>query len=292
MIERSQMARREEGLASGSRISSLPIVSAWVGGELSYLEKLCLTSMVSAGHETILYCYRETPGVPNGVEIRDAAQIMPEEQFSQHENGSYALGSDFFRYKLFASFPCIWVDMDMLLLHPITQQEDYILGWEDETSINNAVLSIPAESQMLRELVSLISKTPFFAPWWDEAQRRHQEEAVQREAGLALSDLPWATTGPRLVTYLAIKHGVAGFALPSDVFYPVHWQDYRIPFEPGDPVSAKLTERTIGVHFWNHMLGDLKENPAVDSFVAGQCRRHGIPLPGAGGGDGDARTAI
>lgn len=256
-----------------------------MGGELSYLEKLCLASMVSVGHKTILYCYDDALDVPTGVEIRDAAEIMPRKQFSRYANGSYALGSDLFRYALFARFPCVWVDTDMLLLHPITQQENYIFGWEDAKYINTAVLSIPPGSPMLHEILELISESPFFAPWWDEKQIAHQEEAVRRGAPIGLADLPWATTGPKLVTYLASKHDVASSALPPEIFYPVHWRDYRLPFEPGDQVTTKLGGLNIGVHLWNHMLGSLKKNPAADSFIADQCRVHAIALSGIDGSD-------
>jgi Alpha 1,4-glycosyltransferase conserved region len=256
-----------------------------MGNELSYLEKLCLTSIVSVGHRALLYCYDDALDVPRGVEIRNAAEIMPRESFFRHANGSYALGSDLFRYTLFTRFPCVWVDIDMLLLRPIAQQEDYIFGWEDANYINTAVLSIPPGSPMLHEIFELISETPFFAPWWDEKQIARQQEAAQRGAPISLTGLPWATTGPKLVTYLATKHDVASFALKPEIFYPVHWRDYRLPFEPGDQVTTKLGGHTIGVHLWNHMLGTLKKNPAMDSFIANQCRSHAIALPGIDGSD-------
>lgn len=258
-----------------------------MGDTLSYLEILCLTSMVSAGHKVVLYSYSSALAVPNGVEIRDAAEIMPQAQFSRYANGSYALGSDLFRYQLFASLPCIWVDTDMLLLRPIPAQDAYVFGWEDANYINTAVLSIPSGSPMLREMLSLVSESPFFAPWWDENQQAKQEEAVRRQAALGLPDLPWATTGPKLVTYLALKHEAARFAAPPETFYPVHWHDFRLPFEPGDQVTPRLGAGTIGVHLWNHMLGSLKFEPAADSFISDQCRAHGIAPPdieGAGYG--------
>jgi len=250
-----------------------------MGDALSYLETLCLTSMVSVGHKVALYCYSDRLAVPDGVDVRDAAEIMPREQFSRYANGSYALGSDLFRYQLFARLPCIWVDTDMLLLRPIPEQGDYIFGWEDTTYINTAVLSIPASSPMLHEVLTLVTQSPFFAPWWDEKQRAQQQEAIGRQAPLGLSELPWATTGPKLVTYLALKHEVDRFAAAPDTFYPVHWRDHRLPFEPADQVTARLSERTIGVHLWNHMLGSLKFAPASDSFVSDQCRAHGIAPP-------------
>lgn len=281
----SQANASEAEHATGSRISSLPLVSAWIGDALSYLEKLCLTSMVSVGHKVVLYSYTDTLAVPNGVDVRDAAEIMPREQFSRYANGSYALGSDLFRYQLFARFPCIWVDTDMLLLRPIPEKADYIYGWEDANYINTAVLSIPPSSPMLREMLSLVAESPFFAPWWDEKQKAQQQEAVRRQAPLGLSNLPWATTGPKLVTYLAVKHDVASFATTPETFYPVHWRDYRLPFEPGDQVTSRLGERTIGVHLWNHMLGGLKLAPAADSFISDQCRAHGVAPPDIDGTD-------
>jgi len=270
---------------SGSRISALPVVTAWLGSELSYLEKLCLTAMVSVGHKTILYCYGDIHDVPHGVEVRQASEIMGSEKFSQYRNGSYALGSDLFRYNLLSRFPCIWVDTDMLLLRPISQDSDYIFGWEDDRYINTAILSIPGNSPMLADIHSLISDSPFFAPWWDKELTERQEKAVSEGSALRLADLPWATTGPKLVTYLACRHQVTCHACSPDVFYPVHWRDYHLPFEAGDPAASMLTDNTVGIHFWNHMLGSLKVKPAPDSFVARQCRLHGIDIPAYGKGN-------
>lgn len=258
--------------------SLLPIVTAWLGSDLSYLETLCLTSMVQSGHQTILYCYRDIKNVPNGVELRDAGSILSEKQFIQYSNGSYALGSNIFRYKIFSRHSCIWLDTDMMLLKPIENHSDYVFGWEDERYINTAVLSLPSGSPMLLEIFSLLSQETFFAPWWDEAQIKVQNEAVRRGSALPLSSLPWATIGPKLVTYLAQKHSVSGHAYPSEAFYPVHWRDFRLPFMPGSETDRCLTEGTVGIHFWNHMLGDLKKNPDPESFVARQCKKYEIDV--------------
>lgn len=266
------------GKVAGSTYPPLPLVTAWLGGGLTYLERLCLTAMVHVGHETILYCYDDLEGVPAGVEVRDAAQIMPREEFIC-VNGSFAIGSDLFRYRLLSRVPCIWIDADMLLLRPIRRESDYVFGWEDERYINTAVLGMPGDSSVLAEIASLISQRPFFAPWWEGGQRDRQREAVRRGAPLQLAELPWATTGPKMITYLAVQHGVARHARASDAYYPVHWRDHRLPFDRGDRVVDMLTDATVGVHLWNHMLGRLKLNPAPDSFVARQCHLHGIDLP-------------
>jgi Alpha 1,4-glycosyltransferase conserved region len=267
-----------EGRTSMPEIDSLPVISAWLGGELSYLEKLCLTSMVQVGHKTILYCYTELRDVPDGVELRDADEVMREDDFIRYSNGSYALGSNLFRYQLFSKYPCIWVDTDMLLLKKIEPCGGYVFGWEDKRYLNTAVLSLPQDSPILSDIHHLISSAPFFAPWWSDEQSEIQKAAVQNGAALPLSELPWATSGPKLVTYLADKHEVTKFARSPGCFYPIHWKDYQLPFLAGEQIDQKLNEDTIGVHFWNHMLGDLKRSPHPNSFVAQQCRKFEIPI--------------
>ena len=256
----------------------LPIVSAWLGDNLTYLEKLCLTSMVNTGHEVYLYSYNDIKGVPSGVKIREASEIMARDEFISYRNGSYALGSNIFRYKILHQQPCIWVDTDMFLLKAIQPSDGYVFGWEDDLYINTAVLSLPSESEILSDIRDLLSQDPFFAPWWTEDQKELQDEACRQGAHLSLADLPWATTGPKLVTHYARKNNVSRYASPPQTFYPIHWQDFKLPFVAGDPVGHALTEESVGVHFWNHMLGDIKDSPQRGSFVWQQCERLDIRI--------------
>ena len=53
------------------------VAALWIGGKLSFLEELCLKSFVDAGHHTILFTYEGTENVPDGVEVRDGAEILP-----------------------------------------------------------------------------------------------------------------------------------------------------------------------------------------------------------------------
>jgi len=207
----------------------LPIVSAWLGNDLSYLERLCLTSMVNSGHEVLLYSYRELKGVPVGVELRDASDIIAEEDFISYNSGSYALGSDLFRYRVFSKMPCIWVDADMFLFKGIQPVGGYVFGWEDLSYINTAVLSLPPNSQVLSEIQQLLSQDPFFAPWWTNDQEKLQKEAIRKGAHLSLAELPWATIGPKLVTYCALRNNVSQYARTPKAFYPVHWRNFELP---------------------------------------------------------------
>ena len=74
------------------------IAMLWMRGSLSFLEQLCVQSFLDAGHHVILYSYAPVGGVPDAVEHRDAADILPEDGFLVHERtGSPALHSDLFR---------------------------------------------------------------------------------------------------------------------------------------------------------------------------------------------------
>jgi Glycosyltransferase sugar-binding region containing DXD motif len=51
--------------------------SLWIGNELSTMERLSITSFLAHGHEFDLYTYGPVGGVPKGVRLRDAVEIIP-----------------------------------------------------------------------------------------------------------------------------------------------------------------------------------------------------------------------
>ena len=55
------------------------IAMLWMRGSLSFLEQLCVQSFLDAGHHVVLYSYEPIGHVPDGVELRDAGEILPEE---------------------------------------------------------------------------------------------------------------------------------------------------------------------------------------------------------------------
>src|SRR5687768_2878830 len=75
-------------------------VTLWIGPSLGAVERACLKSVLRQGHRLALYCYREPIGVPDGVELRDAAEILPEHRIIRHKTGSVALFANWFRYEL------------------------------------------------------------------------------------------------------------------------------------------------------------------------------------------------
>ncbi|QNP42260.1 hypothetical protein H9L15_07720 [Sphingomonas daechungensis] len=75
----------------------------WVGDQLGKLEQLCVLSGLAAGHPYHVYSYEpdKLRGVPDGAEVRDAAEVMPRHRLLAYaECNSYALGANFWRYEM------------------------------------------------------------------------------------------------------------------------------------------------------------------------------------------------
>ncbi len=256
------------------RLSSL-----WVGEKLGYMEQLCMRSAIQSGHAFTLYSY--TPdvlrGVPSDVELRDASEVMPVENLvSYSDTGSFALGANFFRYALLSKGGSYWVDMDFCFIRPLNFSSDYVFGWEHEGWINNAVLRSPADCAFVSDLCR-IPATNVRPPWF--GPKRSLKYLLQRltDGPVRVQDLPWGTYSSGMVTYLAKRHKLTGFAQPPGVFYPVRWRDAHLVFDDRESVEKLITAETRAVHMWHSRIIEMANKPPPKgSFVAAMCDKFGV----------------
>lgn len=253
--------------------------SLWVGPRLDYLERLCVASAKATGHEFTLWSYdpENLEGVPEGINLRNAAEVMPQERLLRYrDSGSVALGANFWRIELLAKGLGCWVDMDLIFLKPLSFESEYIFGWEYENCINNSVMLAPADSKFVADLQS-IPRANLCPPWWGPKNQLKFYWRRLREGTIELEDYPWGTFSAGLLTYALEKNGLIGNALPYDVIYPVRWKDATALYEPAEVVEAMLTERTHAVHMWNSRLERLKDQPPPSgTFIDKMCRRFGV----------------
>ncbi|MCB1400852.1 MAG: hypothetical protein KDJ82_13910, partial [Rhodobacteraceae bacterium] len=77
------------------------IAMLWIGGSLSFLERLCVQSFLDAGHEVRLYSYDPVGNVPEGTVLADARDVLAGPPFLRHaRTNSVTLHSDLFRLHL------------------------------------------------------------------------------------------------------------------------------------------------------------------------------------------------
>lgn len=262
----------------------LPTIAAlWMEGALSYLEQLCLKSFVDAGHKVVLYHYGPLQNVPEGIELGDAAEFLPQANFLTHERtGSPALHSDLFRYRMLAkSVNTIWADTDAYCLRPFETETGHFYGWESKKHVNGGVLGLPQDSDTLKALLAY-TEDDFAIPSWYGAEYQAELEA-RRDAGTPVhaSEQPWGVWGPHAITHFLGVTGEIRFAFPQEVLYPFSFQDRRFMLRKNFDTAGYITAETRSIHLYGRrMRARLVEReggvPHPKSLLGQLLIRHGI----------------
>lgn len=258
------------------------INSLWVGDKLGFIERLCVQSALATGHDFRLFSYEpdQLQGVPQGVELRDASEIMPREKLITYsDTGAVALGANFWRYHLLSKGFSPWCDMDLVFLREFPK-DDYVFGWEHAGWINNAVMAAPADSPFVHDLIHL-PKPNARPPWFGPKRSMLFYLRRLKEGHIGFEDMPWGTYSAGLVTYLVKKHSLNSAVLPPSAFYPVTWADARTLYGPSGVVEQVILPETIAVHLWHSRLGDLRNKPPPEkSYVGTIANRLGVEFEG------------
>lgn len=276
-------------MAGDYRIGAL-----WIGGRLSYLEQLCLKSFVDAGQAITLYTYEGVSNAPEGVEIADAARVLPQGGFLRHaRTGSPALHSDLFRYHLLAQNDrMIWADTDAYCLRPFTTPNGHFYAWESEHGLNGGVLGLPRDSDTLGALLKFTADEFAIPPWFSAAEQDRLR--ALRDAGTPVhaAEQPWGVWGPAALTHFLKATGEVRHALPREALYPFHYRDRRHMLRPGVRMEDYVTPESYSIHFYGRRMrarllsAEPGAVPKPRSVIGQLLQRHGVdpaaaPLPGA-----------
>lgn len=249
-------------------------VTLWIGDRLGLVERACLRSVVRHGHSLALYCYGPPANVPEGVEVRDASFILPESAIFRHKSGSVGPFSDWFRYEIQRRGLGTWVDTDIYLLKTLDMKAPTLFGEQQPGMINNAILRLPHDSPVVRELLRPFEEktTPSWLPARDYYPERIREWLA---GGVDLSRLRWGTTGPHGLTAVARKFAIASAALPPQVFYPVPWWKADWIASPDVALGDVVTADSVAIHLWNECIRGLKDAPAPPGSFLARLQREG-----------------
>lgn len=232
------------------------IAMLWMRGSLSFLEQLCIQSFLDAGHHVVLYSYDPVGLVPEGVERRDASEVLPEAGFLVHERtGSPALHSDLFRYRLLERGDrVIWADTDAYCRQPFRPRDGHLHGWESDVHVNGGVLGLPSGSPTLAALLDF-TRDEFAIPPWEKNWRRREMEAA-REAGnpIHVSEQTWGVWGPHAITHFLGETGEIARALPQAALYPYSFAKRRRLLLPGLDHSDSITDETRSIHLYGRRV--------------------------------------
>ena len=259
-----------------------PVNMLWIGDVLGPIELMSVVSFLKAGHKVILHSYEHVKNTPHGVEMENAENVVDRQKISElrhYKTGSFALASDYFRFKLQQKSLGIWADLDMVCLTPIKISKDILFGKESNTHINGAILYAKHGHPIVEEALAFFDNHQI-PPWTRtrDAVRLHLAQHLQGKS-ITPAMLPWGSFGPKAITYLAKKHGAFDLAAPCDVFYPINFREAPVLYDAARSLDEFCTERTKTVHLWNEVLrssGLKSQRPPTNSPMGNLMKRFGI----------------
>ena len=243
-------------------IASRPVGSLWVGDPISPYERLSLASFAQQGHETTLYSFTEQPGLPPSVRLGDAREVCPEDAVFNNvkRSFSFAMFSDWFRYRMIRDKGYVWADADLVCLAPLPNV-DPLFAWNGPMELNSALLYAAPTSDLLAELV-------------------RRTEVLEDPA---TRDVAWGTYGPELLTTVADELGLTRFALDIAAVYPISVVDMWRMFDPAwNDWCVAQTAGAITLHLWNSKIqqaGVKDMAPPIGSFLDDLMQHHEIEPP-------------
>lgn len=258
------------------------IASFWYGSDLSWLEALCIRSYLDNGHRFVLYTAHPVAGVPDGVDLRPATDILWPAPFdiSDNDRRRVAVFSDIFRLRMCKETDFIWVDLDAYCVRPFRFETAHVFGRAQSGQFPSGVLRLPADSAALGLLLDFVTGPNPIQPWRGARLHRLQRAAIARGEHWGIDALPWGCSGPKALGYFLQQTGEDGFAQPAEVFYPLApdalWQLH-------DPrVQPKDIERdgVCSVHVYGHqkkwLATAMSGLPVTGSYLDHLCRRHDV----------------
>lgn len=267
------------------------VAALWIGGSLSFLEQLCLKSFVDAGQHIRLYTYEGVTNAPEGVELADAAEILPPADVLRHSRtGSPALHSDLFRYHMLAKLDrTIWADTDAYCVRPFTTPTGHFHAWESEDGVNGGVLGLPRDSETLRHLLAFTANPYAIPPWYSPARRAEMQAAADRGEPVHAGDMPWGVWGPHALTHFLKVTGEIRHSMVRASLYPFAYHERKLMLRPGLDPTPYVTSETFSIHFYGRRMrariaGHEGGVPRPRSLIGRLLRQHGIdpraaPIP-------------
>ena len=204
------------------------IQGLWIGEELSAMERLSIASFLAHGHEYHLFAYEPVRGLPPGVVLQNAEEILPRSrafQYSKHKTWSGF--ANFFRYKLLLERGGWWADTDLVCLERFNFDDDYVFSSEfseGRQMVNIGAIKAPAGSEIMSYA-------------WDVCQTKDPAKLV------------WGETGPALMEEAVEKFSMDRYVKPWKTFCPIGFRDWTRLLDPDAPNVGG----SHAVHLWHEM---------------------------------------
>jgi hypothetical protein len=231
--------------------------SVWFGSVFTNIQKLCINSYLSKGHEFHLYTLWPVAGTPEGTVVKDANEFMTQRDISNFPSNSQA--SDYFRVLMIMKEGGWYVDLDTVCLRPLEFDEPYVFASEENWS--SWPDRKPWEEQYKSSNVpqSYISNHTFKAPK-DSLFLKYIANKIEHTDTLRLPC--WGALGPELFSKAVPKFFLNQYVKAPITFDWMNPKDYKNFVSSG--VDWDFSKEAYSVHlrtsFWKPK-NDMNLNP-------------------------------
>lgn len=232
---------------------ALPVIqSLWIGGALSLIEQLAISSFLKNNHEFHLYTYGEVKGIPEGTIVKDGHDILDRKNIFTYCNGSYAGFADWFRWELLYKKGGFWVDTDMICLKQFDFDTDLVFGSESRQLVCPAVLGFPPKHELSEFIKNSCENPNNFLPY--DRTKTKKKKLSRKLLGKGREAMEWGETGgpegfTKALDYFKLKE----LAKPFVFFYPIHFDNWHTIYDDTFEKGIHLFADTYAIHLWNEM---------------------------------------
>jgi hypothetical protein len=266
-----------------SIIDSKPVIASfWYGSDLSWLEQLCIRSFLDRGHRFVLYTAEDLAGVPSGVEVKHASDILwpPSFDISDNDRLKVAVFSDIFRLHIIAKTGFLWVDLDAYCVRSFSFESPYVFATSERHSYPNGVMGLPKNSSTLIDMITFLESPNPTQPWRGTRLKRINRKRVEEGESWGIESLPWGCSGPKAFEFFLKKSGEVERAMPTKTFYPIPPKELWKLHDPSIKTSDIEQNGVHSVHIYGHqkklLAYKMRGLPIPNSYLDRLCRRHGI----------------
>ena len=229
------------------------IQSLWIGERLSKIEVLSIRSFLANGHDYHLYAYSQIEGIPAGVAVRDANEIIPRQRIFRTK-GSLSIFADWFRQELLFARGGYWVDLDIVCLKPLAFDDPIVVGKVDCSRVSNALMRFPKGHEITRALAD-VSEEPNMPMPYDSAADRRRKLFRKYVLGNRRNRVEWGEpSGPTGLTKMLKHHRLLNVAKPYYYFHPLHFSFWHCAWDNTFREGLGFFRESYCVHLWNEKI--------------------------------------
>lgn len=236
----------------------MDICTFWLGNKLRAVDIVCLSSMVLTGHRVKLFTYAPIENVPDGVELHDAASVMPLSVLYQLDpdypsfgsNVSVVQFSDLFRVMLMKHRQGVWLDTDVYLVRPFLPSPDKVwLARENRERVGVSALYLPPDNPIIGAFEDYLRKGKPIPPWLG-CKRRCLRPWLLRLQGKPVrpNRLGITVFGNDGISRLAKQFDFFKEAQPKETFYYWTGREAARIFDPAFGLEPMASPCFIGFH--------------------------------------------